>query len=116
MQASEGTGSEVSTSDEQGGGVDNPTTKAPPAQWTTDQRRAALATNLQLAVKKGWRVESQTDFQANLVKGHRTNHILHLILSIVTFGLWLIVWLIVALTNKENRRVVTVDEYGRISG
>jgi hypothetical protein len=95
---------------------DNSTAAAPPAPWTEEQRRNALAQNLQQAVRKGWRVESQTEYQANLVKGHRTNHILHLILSIVTLGLWLIVWLIVALTNKEKRRVVTVDEYGRITG
>ena len=48
-----------------------------------------------------------------MVTGHRPNNVLHLILSIVTLGLWLIVWLIVALAGGEKRKVLTVDEYGR---
>lgn len=35
-----------------------------------------------------------------------TNHILHLILSILTAGLWLIVWVIVAASNsRHNSRI-----------
>lgn len=43
------------------------------------------------------------------------NHILHLLLTVLTFwacGGWLWVWIVVALSN--NRRVVTVDAYGRV--
>jgi hypothetical protein len=36
----------------------------------------------------------------------QTNHVLHLLLSIVTGGLWLIVWLLVADSNRRhNRRI-----------
>lgn len=40
----------------------------------------------------------------------RTSHVLHLILSVVTLGLWLFVWPIVALSNglenaKTNRAI-----------
>lgn len=89
---------------------------AAPAALTQDQRKSALAAHLRIALNKGWRVESQTDFQASIVKGHRTNHILHLILSIVTAGLWLFVWLAVAIINKEHRRILVVDEYGNVTG
>lgn len=34
-----------------------------------------------------------------------TNHILHLLLSIVTAGLWLPVWILASLNNAGNRRV-----------
>lgn len=35
-----------------------------------------------------------------------TNHVLHLLLCIPTFGLWLIVWLLVAGSNsKHNARI-----------
>ncbi len=35
-----------------------------------------------------------------------TNHILHLILSLLTGGLWLIVWVIVAVSNsRHNSRI-----------
>ena len=57
-------------------------------------------------VSAGWRVESQTPSQAVMVKGKRPNHLLHLILSVLTVGLWLIVWLIVALAAGEKRRVL----------
>ena len=60
----------------------------------------------------GWRVESQTEYQAVMVKGHRTNNVLHLILTIVTVGLWAIVWILVAVLGGEKRAVVAVDEYG----
>ena len=36
----------------------------------------------------------------------RTMHILHLILSITTGGLWVIAWIIVAISNSnENRKI-----------
>jgi hypothetical protein len=55
----------------------------------------------------------ETDQQAVLVTGHRPNHLLHLILSVLTLGLWLIVWLIVALAGGEKRKTVTVAPDGR---
>lgn len=59
-------------------------------------------------VKRGWRVESRTDHQAVLVIGHRPNHILHLILTIITFGIWAIVWILVAVLGGEKRKTITV--------
>jgi hypothetical protein len=50
-----------------------------------------------------------TDFiQAEMLKEqlkskHETSHILHLILTIVTFGLWLIVWILISITNRTKR-------------
>ena len=59
-------------------------------------------------VKWGWRVESRTDQQAVIVKGHRPNHILHLILTIVTLGVWAIVWIAVVVFGGEKRKTITV--------
>ena len=59
-------------------------------------------------VKWGWRVESRTDQQAVIVKGHRPNHILHLILTIVTLGAWAIVWIAVVVFGGEKRKTITV--------
>ena len=47
----------------------------------------------------GQRLESRSDFQAVLVEGHRVNHVLHLLLSLVTFGLWFIVWVSLAVVG-----------------
>lgn len=81
-----------------------------------EERKAALAQRLQKAQKDGWRVDSQTEFSASLSKGHRPNHVLHLILTVLTLGLWAIVWIILALTNKEKHRFLAVDEYGTVTG
>lgn len=38
----------------------------------------------------------------------KPNHILHLLLSVVTMGLWLIVWLLVSLHSRDKLEVCTV--------
>lgn len=88
-------------------------TTAPPL--SSDDRKAALARAITAQVSAGWRVESQSDYQAVLVKGKRPNHILHLLLSVITLFLWAIfVWLPLAIFMGERRRVLYVDEYGAV--
>ena len=73
-----------------------------------DKRRGKLASKVARAVRSGWRVESQDAFQAVLVKGRRTNHILHLLLSIITVGVWLPVWILLGIFGGEKRKVIHV--------
>lgn len=80
-----------------------------------DQRKEILARLVTGQVADGARVESQSDYQAVLVRGHRLNNTLHLILTVVTFGLWGLVWLAVALIGGEKRSVASVDEWGNSS-
>lgn len=86
--------------------------ETPTAEKTTDERKELLARSVANHVATGWRVESQTDTQAVMVKGNRTNNTLHLILTIVTFGLWAIVWICLAIFGGEKRMVIEVDAYG----
>ena len=67
----------------------------------------AFAQRVDGYMAQGYRVESQTDTAATLIKGERVNHVLHLILSIVTLGWWQIVWAIP--TRVGGRRYVTVQ-------
>jgi hypothetical protein len=86
-----------------------------PSPATPDQRKAALAQAVSREVAAGsWRVESQSDYQAVLAKGGNVNHTLHLILSLVTCGLWLLVWPVVYLLNQRKTLVLSVDEYGNV--
>ena len=62
-----------------------------------------------------WRVESQTSYNATLVKGKHTSHLLHAALSLVTCGAWILVWAIVAYCNRRQVLMMTVDEYGNIN-
>jgi hypothetical protein len=61
------------------------------------------------------RVESTAPYTAVLVTGQRVNHVLHLLLSLLTFGLWLPVWLILIAFGGERRHVVAVDTCGNVT-
>lgn len=74
----------------------------------------ALALAIAGEARQGWRVEAQGPWQVSLVRGKRPNHILHLILSIVTVGLWLPVWFFITVTTREHRNTLVVNEYGQV--
>lgn len=57
-------------------------------------------------IRQGWRVESETDYHVVLVRGYRVNHILHLLLSLVTVGIWIPVWILLMIFGGEKRRVI----------
>lgn len=51
-----------------------------------------------------WDGTKWTKFQST---PHPTNHILHLILSVITFGLWIPVWIIVSIVNSRGNQYIT---------
>lgn len=65
------------------------------------------------ALAAGWTAVSITPTAAKLVKGHPTSHLLHLILSIVTCGLWIPVWILLAMFAGQKSRSVWIDTGGR---
>jgi hypothetical protein len=79
---------------------------------TESVRRSALDARIARELAGGATLESQTGHNAVLVKGKKVNHILHLILSLITAGFWLIIWLLLVLTNKRQRIVLFVNEEG----
>jgi hypothetical protein len=79
-----------------------------------DERKAMLAQQVQQAVGRGLRIESQSDYQAVLVQGKPVNHTLHAILTIFTCLLWGIVWAVIAGTGGEKREMIVVDEFGNV--
>ena len=79
---------------------------------TPEERKQMLARAVANEVRQGGRIESQSDFQAVIVKGSKTNHVLHLILTLLTASLWAVVWVALAIFGGEKRTVVDVDEYG----
>jgi hypothetical protein len=81
---------------------------------SSDERKAILARQLQSAVARGLRIESQSDYQAVLVQGKPVNHTLHAIITIFSCGLWGIVWIVMAITGGEKREMIVVDEFGNV--
>ena len=79
------------------------------------ERSEILETSTMDAVSKGWRIESKGQFYAVVVEGRSVNHILHLLLTILTSGLWIIVWLLLVVSGGERRRMIYVNEFGYVS-
>lgn len=49
-----------------------------------------------------------------MVDGKPVNHVLHLILTLVTCLVWGIVWIILVGMGGEKRYSMSVDQYGNI--
>ena len=81
-------------------------------QKSPEDRKEALANAVATAVAQGKRIESQSDYQAIVVKGKRVNHILHLLLTLITVGFWVLVWIPLVIWGGEKREIIRVDEYG----
>ena len=69
-------------------------------------RRKTTTYDIPKLIRQGWRVESETDYHVVMVRGHRVNHILHLMLSLVTVGIWIPVWILLMIFGGEKRRVI----------
>ena len=83
-------------------------------KWDSERRKQALATAISNEVRSGWNVQSQSDYQAVMhIPAQKTNHVLHLILTLITLGFWGLVWIAMVVIHKgEQHEVVSVDEYG----
>jgi len=80
-----------------------------------EERKKILKDYVVKQVANGFRVEIQEDYSAVLVFGKNPNHILHLLLSIVTFGLWIFVWIMMIFFYKEKKYLFQIDDYGVIT-
>lgn len=90
-------------------------TTSAPTHKSADERKQLLAQTIQTQVAGGARVESQSDFQAVVVRGHRPNHTLHFIVGLFTLGIWWLVWIGIAIFGGEKRKMITVDEFGNVT-
>jgi len=86
-----------------------------PAAGLPLERRSEILTNyLHQATATGWRIESQGPSSATLVSGQPINHVLHLLLTLVTCGLWGVIWLVISMDTTMKRASVLVDETGQV--
>ena len=89
----------------------------PAAPVVTEQRRRELlAQTIAARIAGGQRVESQGEYQAVVVRGHRCNHLLHFIIGIFTLTLWWIfVWAPIWIFGGEKRTLIQVDPFGNVT-
>ena len=85
------------------------------------ERKKKLADYVRFSCAKGWIIESQNDFNAVLFGGQKCNHTLHACITFIggllTCGvglLWGIAWIILACTQKQERLILNIDEFGQI--
>ena len=82
---------------------------------SAEERKQLLARQIQTEIVGGGRIESQGDYMAVVIRGHRVNHVLHFLIGVVTCGFWWLAWIILGITGGEKRRVVSVDEFGNVT-
>jgi len=68
-----------------------------------------------ILVSSNWNIVSQTDSSVILGRSKKVSHIMHFILSILTGGLWLIIWILMFVRKSEQRRSISISSDGKIS-
>mgnify|MGYP006999136975 CR=1 FL=1 len=81
---------------------------------TMEQRRNLLQREIVKFVNQGYQVQSSTDTQVVLSKKKKIRLITHIVISLLTAGIWLLVPLIQIINRKQNTIVLSVDEFGNI--
>ncbi|MFI5495294.1 hypothetical protein [Actinoplanes sp. NPDC051859] len=81
------------------------------------QPYAASVLDVEVAnhVRSGWAVESRSETMAVMVSGSRPNHVLHLLLTLLTCGFWVFIWLLVAATSRMSRVALVVNPDGTVA-
>lgn len=84
-----------------------------PASVSADQRRAALQARINTYVGQQYRVVSQTDYSAQLVKPKRFSFVWFLV-WVLTVGGWPFYLLYHIFLKRERQAYLVVDESGRV--
>lgn len=85
-------------------------------QNVSDQyRNNRLSDAIADGARHGWAVESTQPDQVIMVKGKPVRHWLHAILTILSAGLWLPVWIAVWWRYRTRRKIVRVDAQGVVT-
>lgn len=80
-----------------------------------DRKRALDEAVTSLVAERHGRVAFQSDDRAVIFTGRPVNHLLHLVVTVLTAGAWVLPWLIITLSNHEDAHTLTVDSAGVVS-
>lgn len=83
-------------------------------EMTMEHRRNLLQREIVKYVNQGYQVQSSTDTQVVLSKKKKIRLITHILIALLTAGIWLIVPLIQIINRKQNTIVLSVDQFGNI--
>lgn len=81
---------------------------------TFEERQDILNNEITRWVKQGWIVQTINGTQAILYKTKKIGLFWNFILTLLTFGLWLFIWLYKILNQKTYQVIINVNEFGNI--
>jgi hypothetical protein len=82
---------------------------------TRADRSQTLDAEVQYYASRGWRLRSGTPTEAHLVRGEPVSHGLHLSFTLLTVGLWLIVYIPLMIFGGQKHKLISVDEQGKVT-
>lgn len=83
---------------------------------TTELRRSRLDLAVEAELATGARIAAQGRFSCALVRSRGVQHWKHALMSVITVGAWIPVWVIAALLpRREQVLLVEVDEDGEVT-
>lgn len=77
--------------------------------------QAILSDELMQAARGGWVLEDRGDSWATLRRGHPYSPLIHLLLTLLTFGFWIFVWIYVAIRENPRRIMIEVSSLGEVT-
>ncbi len=77
-----------------------------------EQLKAILGSAVMRHVSLGWRIVTQYPGQTVMRRSNEVNHLAHSLATVFTCGLWLPVYVVLAVTSEEQRIALAVDPYG----
>lgn len=80
-----------------------------------ETRQDILNNEITQWVAKGWNIQTINGTQAILHKPKRIGFFWNFILTLLTGGLWLFIWLYKILNQKTYQVIINVNEYGEIT-
>jgi hypothetical protein len=89
---------------------------APGQRKTEAERAAIMQQRLRELAFYGYTISAVDGPRAAVWRGAPVNHILHLLLSVFTCGLWLPVWLLIMMFGGTKQQHIYIDEYGNLIG
>ena len=81
---------------------------------SVEERQEILQREIAKLVAKGYQVQSSSATQAVLSKKKKIRLITHILIAVITFGIWLLVPLWQMINRKQNMLTVLVDEFGSV--
>ena len=87
-------------------------TPAKPTAVTIEQRRAVLQKSINWYTSRGFRVVSQTDTTAQLVKPKQFSCLIAT-LSFLLVGIGLLIYVFIYMASKDQTVYITIDENGK---